>query len=154
MSATGDGVSRRFGARTYFSGLYSKFEYSFEAIFARGGAPPTRSQVAVLIPHPRDSSILRTRGIWRPPSNSVLSQTRTIASASASVTMRWPSESTLASLCDRFQIATCSVQQRPQRTPRTRLATIASPFPEPPSTMPRSKSSAETASATGRTKSG
>jgi len=75
-------------------------------------------------------------------------------SASASEIVRWPIERTLPSLCEQFQIATCSVQQRPQRTPLIRLATIASPLPEPPSTMPRSYSLRATASATGRTKSG
>ena len=72
----------------------------------------------------------------------------------ASVMVRWPSDSIFASLCARFQIATCSVQQTPQRMPQIRFATIASPFPEPPSTIPRSTSPRATASATGRMKSG
>ena len=41
----------------------------------------------------------------------------------------------LASLCWRPSRADSSFQQRAQRTPRTRLAAIASPLPEPPSTI-------------------
>src|SRR5664280_1973515 len=99
-------------------------------------------------------SILRIRWRCRPPSKGVSSHTRTIASASSWETVRAPRERTLASLCARLQMAVCSFQQTPQRMPRTRLATIASPLPEPPNTMPRWYSPRATASATGRMKSG
>ena len=52
--------------------------------------------------------------------------------------MRAPIEMQLASLWRRPSSAVITSQQRAQRTPGTRLATIASPLPEPPSTMPRS----------------
>ena len=50
--------------------------------------------------------------------------------------------------------ADSSLQQRAHRMPRTRLAAIASPLPEPPRTMPRSQRPLATASAAGRMKSG
>ena len=49
--------------------------------------------------------------------NSVSSQTRTIVVGLVAVTVRWPDRETLASLWVRFQIATCSFQHTPQRTP-------------------------------------
>jgi len=89
-----------------------------------------------------------------PPSKSVVIHVRTMPIASSWVTVRWPIERTFASLWARFQMANCSDQHTPQRTPRTRLATIASPLPDPPSTIPRSNSPRATDSATGRMKSG
>ena len=55
----------------------------------------------------------------------------------------------LALLCIRPRRAVSSFQQSGQRTPFTRLAAIASPLPEPPSTMPRSHSPLATAFAVG-----
>src|SRR4051812_1041732 len=100
------------------------------------------------------SSIIWMRRTWRPPSKGVSSQICTSVRAISSEIIRWPKEITLASLCWRPKRADSSFQHRAQRTPRTRLATIASPLPEPPSTMPRSTSPAATASATGRMKAG
>ena len=50
--------------------------------------------------------------------------------------------------------ADSSFQQSAQRTPRCRFAAMASPLPDPPSTMPRSQSPLATAAAAGWTKSG
>ena len=122
------------------------------AISRRAMLPPMRPRPIRPICMARRSFCMRA--MWRPPSKGVVSQTRTIASASASVIVRWPSDSMLASLCARFQTATCSFQHSPHRIPQMRLATIASPLPEPPRTMPRSNSPRATASATGRMKSG
>ena len=47
-------------------------------------------------------------------------------------------------------LAVSRLQQRAQRMPRTLFATIASPFPDPPRTIPRSHSPAATACAVGR----
>ena len=66
------------------------------------------------------------------------------------LTSRSPRESMLASLCSRASRAVVTSQHSAQRTPLTRLAAIASPLPEPPSTMPRSQSPRDTASAAGR----
>src|SRR6266852_3644698 len=79
---------------------------------------------------------------------------RTISKATSSVIIRWPIEIILASLCCRAKRAALIFQQRAQRTPLMRLATIASPLPEPPSTTPRSASPLATARATGRMKRG
>src|SRR6185295_5984477 len=100
------------------------------------------------------ASIIWIRRAWRPPSKGVSSQICTRARAVSRGIIRWPRESMLASLCWRARRADSSFQHRAQRTPRTRLATIASPLPEPPSTTPRSNSPRATASATGRMKSG
>src|SRR6185312_2391012 len=100
------------------------------------------------------SSIIWMRRTWRPPSKGVSSQICTRVRAISSEIILWPREMTLASLCWRPKRADSSFQHRAQRTPRTRLATIASPLPEPPSTMPRSNSPRATASATGRMKAG
>ena len=69
-------------------------------------------------------------------------------------TSRSPMEMQLASLWARASRADSTLHTRAQRTPATRLATMASPLPEPPRTMPRSHSPAATASATGRQKRG
>ena len=93
---------------------------------------------------------MATRRSWRPPSKSVSSQIRTIFSARSSGIRRSPIESTFASLWCRESWADSLFQQSAQRTPWTLFATIASPLPEPPKTMPRSHSPRATASAAGR----
>ena len=59
---------------------------------------------------------------------------RTISSAVSMLIILSPSESTLALLCCRARRADSGFQQSAQRTPLTRLATMASPLPEPPNT--------------------
>src|SRR5207248_2122917 len=81
---------------------------------------------------------MATRRSCRPPSKPVSNQIRTIVSARSSGVRRSPMESTLASLCRRERRADSSLQQSAQRTPWTLLATIASPLPEPPNTIPQS----------------
>src|SRR4029077_20643969 len=81
---------------------------------------------------------IATRAACRPPSNSVSNQTCTISSARFSSISRSPRESTLASLCWRESRALSKFQHSAQRTPCTLFATIASPLPEPPKTIPRS----------------
>ena len=76
------------------------------------------------------------------------------AFAISTPTSRAPMAMQLASLCIRPSRAVSTFQHSAQRTPRTRLATMASPLPEPPRTMARSASPEGTASAAGRTKSG
>src|SRR6266481_2419958 len=98
--------------------------------------------------------VIATRLWCRPPSKPVSSQIRTIFSARSSEIRRSPIESTFASLCCRESRADSSFQQSAQRTPCTLFATIASPLPEPPKTIPRSHSPRATASAAGRMKSG
>ncbi|MNC95793.1 hypothetical protein D3C83_129950 [compost metagenome] len=71
-------------------------------------------------------------------------------STSSHSSSRSPSASALASLCARASRADSTLQQSAQRTPRTRFATIASPLPDPPSTMARSSSPRASASAAGR----
>jgi hypothetical protein len=67
---------------------------------------------------------------------------------------RCPFESILASLRCLDNIANSIFQHTAQRMPLMRLATIASPFPEPPITIRRSYSPRAMASAAGRMKSG
>src|SRR3978361_715337 len=50
--------------------------------------------------------------------------------------IRPPTESTFASLCWRARVAVSSLQASAERTPRTLLAAICSPLPEPPTTTP------------------
>ena len=76
------------------------------------------------------------RRAWRPPSKSVVNQTRTTASAVSCGITRSPNDRTLASLCCRESFATSSFQQSAQRTPRTVLAYIAPPLPQPPTPIP------------------
>src|SRR5690606_31590117 len=82
------------------------------------------------------AAIWSTRRWWRPPSNGVTSQVRTISSASAGATMRPPIASTFASLCARDSRAVYRSLQRAARMPATLLAAICSPWPLPPSTIP------------------
>src|SRR5438876_101298 len=97
---------------------------------------------------------IATRLSCRPPSKGVSSQIRTILRARSSGIRRSPMERTFASLCCRERRADSSFQQSAQRTPCTLFATIASPLPEPPKTIPRSHSPRATASAAGRMKRG
>src|ERR1043166_2404324 len=107
-----------------------------------------------LAPAASGSSIIFPRRSWRPPSKGVVSQSLTISRAVSNAIIRCPRLSTLASLCWRESRALSRFQQREQRTPRTLLAPMASPLPEPPKTMARSHSPRATASAAGRMKSG
>ena len=75
-------------------------------------------------------------------------------SASCSPTMRAPIDSTFASLCSRASRAVTGSMPSTQRMPRILLATICSPVPLPPSTMPSSQSPAATARAAGAMTSG
>ena len=68
--------------------------------------------------------------------------------------MRAPIESTFASLCSRARRAVSGSMPSTQRMPRILLATICSPVPLPPSTMPSSQSPAATARAAGAITSG
>ena len=76
------------------------------------------------------------------------------ARATSIPTIRAPIESTLASLCSRPSRAVTGSAASTQRMPRTLFATIASPVPLPPSTIPRSNSPRATARATGAITSG
>ena len=94
---------------------------------------------------------MRSMRRWRrPPSNAVPSHSSRIASRSPSAMKRSPSASTFESLCARPACAESTLQATVARMPRTRLATMASPLPDPPSTIPRSHSRRATASATAR----
>ena len=79
---------------------------------------------------------------------------RTQASATSTVVTRAPMARMFASLCSRPRRATSGVAACTQRMPRILLATIASPVPLPPRTMPRSYSPRATARATGAITSG
>jgi len=59
-----------------------------------------------------------------------------------------------ALLCERPRRADSTFQHSAQRMPLKRFAVIASPLPEPPSTMPRSHSPRATASAAGQMNTG
>src|SRR5690606_499084 len=100
------------------------------------------------------ASMAAMRLACRPPSNGVMSHASRMASASSAERRGGPGESTLESWWARAGRADSALQQSVHRTPGTRLATIASPLPDPPSTMPRSNSPAATARATGRMKAG
>ena len=89
-----------------------------------------------------------------PPSKLDSSQALTIERAISGEISLWPIDITFASLCSFANLAVSSDQQRAHRTPLILLAAIASPFPLPPSTIPRSHKPSATASAAGRTKSG
>ena len=65
-----------------------------------------------------------------------------------------PMLSTFASLCSRPSRAVTGSAASTQRIPRTLFATIASPVPLPPITIPHSKSPRATARATGAIRSG
>ncbi len=67
---------------------------------------------------------------------------------------RAPSAMTLASLCSRASFAVSSFQTSAARTPLTLLAAIASPLPEPPTTMPSVPGSAAVRWAARRTNGG
>ena len=73
---------------------------------------------------------------------------------SSTVCIRPPTERTLASLCSRASRAVSSLQARAARTPRTLLAAICSPLPEPPITTPRLPGSSTTPSAARRQNTG
>ena len=62
--------------------------------------------------------------------------------------IRPPTEMTLALLCSRASVAISSDQTSAARTPRTLLAAICSPLPEPPITTPRLSSPASRSAAT------
>jgi hypothetical protein len=72
--------------------------------------------------------------------------------ASSSPSMRSPSDH--VGIVVRASRADSTFQHTAQRIPRSRFATIASPFPDPPSTTPRSHSPRATASAARRMKAG
>jgi hypothetical protein len=84
----------------------------------------------------------------------VLRKTSTSDSAVGSSCIRAPRLTTFASLCWRPSAAVSVLQASAQRTPRTLLAAIASPLPEPPITTPRLSGSAAVASAARSTKGG
>ena len=78
-------------------------------------------------------SIMSMRRWWRPPSNGVASQTSTISTPVRRSCARRSRCSWRR--CGAAEPGRLYVPARPQRTPGTRLATIASPLPEPPSTI-------------------
>ena len=71
------------------------------------------------------------------PEKSVARNSSTSRVASPIVCCRAPMLTTFASLCCRASVAVSSFQTSAARIPLTLLAAIASPFPEPPMTMPR-----------------
>lgn len=90
--------------------------------------------------HSSDSmaAISARRGTWRPPSKVAVTNTSRIVTASSGATKRAPSASTLALLWFRARRAVVSSWQSAARAPWTLLAAMASPWPLPPRTTPRS----------------
>ena len=99
-------------------------------------------------------SIFSIRRIWRPPSKSVVNHASKICSTVDHSVNLAPMEIIFALLCRRANLAVSTDQQSAQRIPWIRFAEIASPFPDPPKTIPRSHCPSETAIAAGQMKSG
>src|SRR5205823_5917350 len=89
-----------------------------------------------------------SRAVWRPPSNGVLIQISKIFIATASPVARCPTHRTFASLWRRENSAVYISLQTAARTPWILLATMASPFPDPATMIPRSARPSATARAT------
>ena len=80
---------------------------------------------------------MSTRRACRPPWNSAVMNAATQASATSRPMIRAPIAITLASLCSRPRRAVTGSAASTQRMPRILLATICSPVPLPPRTMPQ-----------------